>query len=230
VDVPPLTSTGTITANVGSALGTFQRLGGGPPSGGDFTTAGPAGSGAGQVFNSSSDPATSDDSAFQMATNSTASANNKTRGVRFTTNTTGFENIVVSWDQRNSRGAANTITLQYNLNFDSLNAGAGWVDAQTYVSSDVQWSNGRSYNFAGISGLNNNANAAFRLVATFATGTNAYAATDSTIAYNSAGIHTFDMITVSGDAITIVPLPPAALAGLSLMACLPLAKALKRRG
>jgi hypothetical protein len=215
------TTTGTLVASTGSSSNTLARIGSTQNASPQYTNANVNVN----VNTASSDPTLSDDSAWAIFNFANQGTGNKTRGIQVNVNTTGMENIVVTWDQRNQSGAPNTAILQYRL--DTLSA---WVDVQSYVSDSLSWSNGRTYSFSAISGLNNSSTAAFRIVAAFAGTSSQYVGTGAT--YNTFSAWNFDMITVSGTAIppvTVVPLPPAALAGAALMACLPIAKALRRR-
>ena len=59
---------------------------------------------------STTDPVTaptgSNDSGWQTTTYSAQGASNKSRGVQFLVNTTGFGSVIVSWDQRLSNTAS----------------------------------------------------------------------------------------------------------------------------
>jgi hypothetical protein len=207
------TGTGTLTPSIGS--GTISTFGGTTAT---FATA--AGNG------DSTDPATTDDSGWNISTFAAQGAGNKTRGLEFSVSTLGFENIVISFDQRNSNTAARTTVVQYST--DGLN----FTDAATFTTTTAElWFDNRTVDLSAITAVDNLATLTVRVVAAF-TNASAYAATNSANTYAANGTWRFDMLTVSGDAIppvTIVPLPPAALAGLSLLACLPLAQALRRK-
>lgn len=219
VNVPPATNLGTTVASTG--IGTINRVGGLQVAGsGEFANA--------NNNLGSSDPTASDDSSWTLSNFHLQGAGNKSRGIQFVVSTLGMENISVSWDQRNSATAVNTAVLQY-LDTSSNT----FVEVASYVSNNANWFNGRTYDFSSLPVLNNNTTATFRILAAFAAGTTPgqYVATNSGSTYSEFGTWQFDMVTVSGNAIpvTIVPLPPAALAGLSLLACLPLAKTLRRK-
>jgi len=72
------------------------------------------------------------------------------------------------------------------------------------IGSVNAWSNLNTFNLSGITGANNNANFAFRIVAAFAPGTTGYEGTGGT--YATDGQWRFDMVTVNADA-TPIPTP-----------------------
>jgi hypothetical protein len=140
--------------------------------------------------------------------------NNKTAGAQFAVGTTGFENIKVSWDHRHSNTSANTVALLYTLD------GSTWSEAQTYSFVPAATGTGdtwfaRSYDFSGISGANNNANFAVRVVSAFDATAGQYLASRSTSNYSTAGTYRFDNVTFEGETLDVVP-EPASMAVLAL--------------
>ncbi len=139
-------------------------------------------------------------------------------GTQFDVSTAGFQNIILTWDQRHSNSAANRIRLKYSLD------GTTWVDFQATSANatnaksaiDVGFDNGRyladagdtwyvrSANFSSITGANNNSKFAVRIVSEFADGAS-YLASTSTSAYASTGTLRFDNVTFSGTAIANTP-------------------------
>jgi uncharacterized protein len=132
---------------------------------------------------------------------------NKTAGAQFAVSTAGRQNISIRWDQRASNTGSKYARLQYTtngttfLNFPTpvVLSGAGTFEPQTN-------------NLAGIPGVNNNSNFAFRIVAEFEStalnDANAnYVAASGT--YGPGGTLRFDMVTVSG-----IPMDSAAPAAL----------------
>lgn len=168
-------------------------------------------------FNSgagSSDVAT-DNTGFQTTTFPALSTANKTAGLEVRTSTVGYDSIIVSWDQRHSNTSANTTRLQYTL--DASATTPVWVDNAQFTftpaatgTGDI-WYNARTANLTSISGVANNANFAFRVVAEFDPNTSNYLASRSTSSYGTAGTWRFDMVTVSG--VAVVPEPSAMLLG-----------------
>lgn len=136
----------------------------------------------------------------------------QTRGVQFNVSTEGWDKVVVKWDQRNSNTGSRWVQFLYSIdgtNFTSAGlAGGGVFD----INAGVTWFNGLTANLATIAGVANNANFAFRLVATFGP-SGAYEASNPGSNYGTSGTWRLDMVTVSGN---IVPAPGAlALLGLA---------------
>lgn len=180
------TSTGTTLPNIGA--GTIAVVGGVTSS---FSS--------GDATGGSTDPATGDDSGLQTTTYPAQGTNNKTAGIEARVGTSGYQDIVVSWDQRHSNTSANTIRLQYTLDITSVTP--TWVDDAVFTAdAGDKWFNNRSSDLSAVTGLNNNPNAAFRVVTEFATATD-YVASTSTSNYASTGTQRFDMVTVSGNVI-----------------------------
>jgi hypothetical protein len=130
--------------------------------------------------------------------------NPKTAGVQFNVNTSGYSDIVFSFDQRISNSAANNWVLQYSENVNTSQP--IWIDAINFTftpepsGTGDTWYNGRSYDFSSIKELNDNPNVGFRIVSDFAPGTAEYLAARSTSTYNG-GTSRFDMVTVKGNPI-----------------------------
>jgi hypothetical protein len=188
------TGTGTTSPAIGS--GTASVIGG-------VTSPG---------FNSgvgSSDPALSDNSGWQTTSYPAVGAGNKTAGVQFNVSTVGQQNIVVTFDQRHSNTSSRYVQFQYTTN------GSTFVDFGSLFDGNAgdTWFNNRTVNLSSILGVNNNSNFGFRIVAAFAPGTSAYAPSNSTSTYGTAGTWRFDMVTVSADPTTAIP-TPALLPGL----------------
>jgi uncharacterized repeat protein (TIGR02543 family) len=171
-----------LTPNTGS--GTATNVGG--------TSSAFATGSSGQGWNTSAYPASGN------------SANNKTAGVRFAVSTSGYQNIQLSYSHRGSNTAANSSVVQYTL--DVSVGSPTWIDMQTFTVTPASSGAGdtwfsRSVNFSSVAGLNNNPNAAFRIVSAHASGNN-YVALRSTSTYSTSGTWRFDNVTISG---TIIP-------------------------
>jgi hypothetical protein len=186
------TSTGTTNSSVGNSI---ASLVGGVA--GSFLSG-----------DTAHDPAPSaDNSGWQTKTYPAATANNKSAGVRFDANTTGYTNISVSWYQRNSATASRYARLQYTLD------GNNFTDANVIaIYADSVFTN-KMADFSGVSGVANNPNFGFRLVTEFestaiGSGTNAYVATATGSGYSTAGTIRFDMVTVSGALLPGANTPP----------------------
>ncbi|SEK93767.1 PEP-CTERM protein-sorting domain-containing protein [Roseateles sp. YR242] len=122
-------------------------------------------------------------------------------GVQFGVDTTGYENIVFSFDQRNSATASAWTELLYTVD------GENWLDAATFqMTKQGSFVNGLSFDFSSILGVANNESFAVRLVSIFAPGTTSYAGTTST--YGTGGTIRYDMVSFFGTEIVAeVPVP-----------------------
>jgi hypothetical protein len=120
---------------------------------------------------------------------------NKTAGVKFAVNTTGYINIAVSWDTQNSGTASKYTRLQYTTD------GTTFIDFA--VNTNTTSFTTKSNSFVGISGVENNPNFAVRIVSEFeatAIGTpnNIYTNTGTTGNYGTSGTMRYDMVTIWG--------------------------------
>jgi hypothetical protein len=172
---------------------------------------------SGTANGGSSDPATVDNTGWQTTNYAAQGQGNKSRGVQFLVNTTGFENINFSYDLRHSNTSSKWEQVQYTLN------GSSFIDFATFsVNAGDTWANGRLVDFSGVSGASNNALFGVRVVATFAPSTTAYAASTLGSDYGTGGTWRFDSVSVNGNAIAAVPEPEGVLLGLAGMAALAL--------
>lgn len=127
----------------------------------------------------------------------------KTSGIRFAVSTAGFKNIVLSYDIRHANNSSRYEQVQYSTD------GSNFADIDLFDGdSGATWFNGRSVDLSAIPGVSDNPNFAFRIVATFAPGTEAYAASVAGSTYRPGGAWRFDMVTVSG---TPAGAPPASV-------------------
>jgi PEP-CTERM motif len=179
--VPPdaSTSTGSTAPSIGS--GTAALVGG--------TTATFA-SGVG-----STDLAAADNTGWNT-TAYPASGADKTAGAKFSVSTVGFNNVVVSWDQRHSNTSSKYVAFQYTIDGTTFLDVAGATGLFTAGTGDT-WFTGRSVDLTGIAGVANNANFGFRVVSTFGPGNASYVASTAGSTYGSGGTMRFDMVTVN---------------------------------
>lgn len=181
-------ATGTLIPNIGT--GTASRVGG---TTGTFATAEDGGG--------STDPLIGDDSSLDTTTYPAATALDKTAGVEFRASTAGQQSVKVIFDQYFSANSSKYSQFQYSLD------GATFVDFGSQIVGSVNtWSNSNVFDLSSISGANDNANFAFRIVAAFAPNTAGYAGT--------GGTWRFDMATVNADARSTSIPTPAMLPGL----------------
>jgi hypothetical protein len=161
-----LSSTGTTTPETG--VGTLLTVGG--VTNPSFN----AGDG-------SSDPAAAlDDSGYQTSNYPALGVGNKTGGIEFAVSTLGFTGIQVSFDNRHSNTSANTLRLQYSVDGSTFTDSLQYTFVPAATGTGDTWYNTRSADLSGILGLNNNANAKFRVVTEFDPGTGNYLASRST--------------------------------------------------
>ncbi len=136
-------------------------------------------------------------------------ATNESSGVQYNVSTVGFQNIFFTWDQRSSNTAVNTMRVKYTLD------GATWLD---FVMSDLNTTycngvldGGRfqnsavgdnyrriSVNFSAITGANNNANFAVRVLAAHYQTTGEFRQTGIPTSIATAGTWRFDNVSIGG--------------------------------
>lgn len=146
----------------------------------------------------------SDTTAGSMALNTAGYAaqgtGDRTTGVRFSIDTTGFQDIVLTFDQRNSATASAWTALQYTLD------GENWIEATTFrMLRDSVFVKGLGFDFSDIAGVDNNANFAVQLVSMFAPGTQGYVGTGGN--YGTGGTIRYDMVLFAGSLIPEVDVP-----------------------
>jgi hypothetical protein len=175
------TATGTTTPSIGT--GTASLVGGATAT---FATG-----------DTSLDPAGStDNSGWNTATYPAQGTGNKTRGAQFAVSTVGKQNIVISWSSESPSTGSKYGRLQYSTNgTDFVDFPAAFINGTSFTM--------KTNSLAGISGVNNNANFAFRFVSEFestaaATANPNYDPGDSTKTYGTAGSMRYDLVTVAG--------------------------------
>lgn len=187
----------------------------------------------------STDPVTTSPANFGWQTTGypAASAANESAGIQFLVSTVGFEDIIISWDQRHSNTASRFWAFLYTtdggtnwnrLSLDATNASFGTTAGAAFGAAGTlagpagdTWFNNRSVNLSSLLAADNNASFGFRIVSSFDGGAS-YTASSSTGTYAGTGTSRFDMVTISG---TQVPTPGAA----SLLALGGLVAARRRR-
>jgi endonuclease/exonuclease/phosphatase family metal-dependent hydrolase len=151
---------------------------------------------------------TNDNSGWNSATYPAQGAGNKTRGVQFGVSTVGRQNISIAWSSQSSNTGSKYGRLQYSTN------------GTDFADFPVAFTNGTSFtaktnSLASFAGVDDNSNFAIRLVAELEStalndaNTNYAAATT----YGTMGTMRYDMVTISGTAITTTnsPVIPAML-------------------
>lgn len=190
--------------NTGSTKQTFSTNGASFATLGGITTSFASGSSDGR----SSDP-DSPNSALNTSGYGTATTGNMTRGVQYMIDTSGYQDVIFSFDQRNSNTGSAWIALLY-----TLDDGDNWTKAEQFKISGTNFLNNRSFSFADIEGADNNAGFGVQLVAMFAPGTSSYAAAGATSTFGSAGTIRYDMVTLSGTEIPEAVIPEPGSLGL----------------
>ncbi|HEY0091982.1 MAG TPA: T9SS type A sorting domain-containing protein [Flavobacterium sp.] len=131
-----------------------------------------------------------------------AGTGNKTAGVEFRVNTTGYSGIIFTMEQRLSNTAANTYVVQYTTNWTA--AIPLWEDAQTFTFTPAAtgtgdtWYNFRTVDVSAVTMLDNNPNVAFRVVSAYDPGTGDYLAARSTSTY-AGGTVRYDSVMITAN-------------------------------
>jgi hypothetical protein len=137
---------------------------------------------------------------------------NKLAGVQFTTSTVGAKNVNVSFDLRATGSASEYQRLQFTTN------GTSWIDypaSQTFPGGDVNIYETYTYDLNGIPGVANNPNFGIRIVSEFEstaryndTNDAVYVPVTSSDSYSGDGTLSYDLVTISADAIVGSYQPP----------------------
>lgn len=192
------TATGTLLPSVG--IGTAALVGGATST---FAS--------GDASGGSSDPAVGDDSAWNTSGYAAQGTGDRTRGVEFRLATTGYRDIVISFDQRHSNTASRYVQFQYSVD------GTNFTDFGALFEANLggdTWYNNRTVDLSSLSSVDDNADFAFRLVAAFAPGLGTYVATTSGSNYGTSGTLRFDMVEVGGTPVPVPAALPLLLSGL----------------
>jgi hypothetical protein len=178
------TSTGELTPAIGSGI--FSPIGG-----------------INQTYATGylADPNTTDNSGCQTNGYPSTGTNAQTAGIELGISTVGYSKVAIDFWQRLSNTAANTWVLQYTL--DNTGASTGgtvlWTNATTYSFTPAETGTGdtwyfRTYDFATVTGLGNNATAGFRIVSDFDPIAGNYVAAKFGVSYSTAGTSRFDLV------------------------------------
>jgi hypothetical protein len=124
--------------------------------------------------------------------------------------TVGFSGVIISYDLRHSNTSSAHEQFQYSLD------GTNFIDFALFEgNAGDTWFNNRLVDLSSVSGADNNADFAFRIVAAFKD--DGYVASNPASGYGTSGTWRFDMVTVQA-----APVPEAdsyalLLAGLGLV-------------
>jgi hypothetical protein len=134
-------------------------------------------------------------SGWNTATYPPQGTSNKTAGVQFNVSTLGYQNILLTWEERHSDTASKYVRLQYT------------TDGTTFVDGDVftMLSLNNSFVFytsdlSGIPGVNNNANFAFRIVSEWEATAIGNSNSNYVATGTSSGTMRYDLVSVYGNA------------------------------
>jgi uncharacterized protein (TIGR02145 family) len=142
---------------------------------------------------------------FTWSTNNYPAINNNTlRGYQFSVSTAGRKNILLSFDMYHAQTASRFVRLEYSTNGGTTwtsYTGPGTDTANLYRANlgGNRWYHNRTANFAGISGVDNNAAFKVRLVAVFSPGGTGYVAATTGQTYATTGTIRMDAVTFSGE-------------------------------
>lgn len=159
-----------------------------------FTSAG--GSGTGNALNTS--------------TYAGQGKENLSRGLQFMIDTSGYTDLVLTFDQRDSSSASAWTTLRYTVD------GTTWQDAKSFLfpsarasASTPTFETGITFDFSSIAAANDNGRFGIQFLTSFAPDTTTYisAAAGTTTAYGTSGTIRYDNVLLSGTAIPDAPLP-----------------------
>lgn len=131
---------------------------------------------------------------------------NKTAGVEYRVNTTGYQGIIFTMEQRLSNSAANTYVVQYTNNWTAV--APLWVDAQVFsvvpaaTGTGDTWYNFRTVDLSSNTELDDNPNVAFRVVSAYDPGAGDYLAARSTSTYagGASGTVRYDSVKITANA------------------------------
>jgi len=160
---------------------------------------------------STNDPASgTDDSGWATSHYPSQSTSNKLAGVQFNVSTVDYTNIVVRWDQRVTASASKYYRFEYSVD------GSTFTDFPTPIVAQVAATAATYYeaqtnSLAGIPGVHNNPNFAFRIVSEWensaiGSGTNGFVTLGSS--YSTSGTVRFDYVTISGTLLPGANTPP----------------------
>jgi hypothetical protein len=189
-------TTGTLSPETG--LGTLTTVGG------------VSNSGFAQGASADTSPTTgsNNNSSFETQGYPPFDSGNKTAGIQIAVNTTGYPDIVFSFQHNQFSSASASFRIQYSTDGTTFADGAG------YTTSTASTFFLHTDDFSAIPGLDNNPNAKFRIVAEF----QGFFYSGVSASYSQSGRNRFDLVTVSG-----APIPEpgaAAIAGAMLLTLL----------
>jgi hypothetical protein len=142
---------------------------------------------------------------FALNTTGYAAQNtgDRTRGVQFSSSTSGYDSIVIEWNERHSNTAANTVAVFATAD------GTNWTEVQVFTFTPAASGTGDTWYQRSVTlgaAYANAANFGFRVLAAFDPTAGTYLASRSTSTYATTGTLRFDDVTING---TLIPAPGA---------------------
>jgi hypothetical protein len=131
------------------------------------------------------------------------STGDRTRGVQFSSSTSGYDSIVIEWNERHSNTAANTVAVFATAD------GTNWTEVQVFTFTPAASGTGDTWYQRSVTlgaAYANAANFGFRVLAAFDPTAGTYLASRSTSTYATTGTLRFDDVTING---TLIPAPGA---------------------
>jgi hypothetical protein len=145
-------------------------------------------------------------SGWNSATYATQGTSNKVRGVQFNVSTVGYQDVLLTWEERHSDTASKYTRLLYST--DGITFVDGPVFTMTATNNSFVF---YSADLSSISSINNNPSVTFRIVPEWeatAIGNNNSNFVATVTSYNPAGTIRFDLMTAFGNASSAVaPIP-----------------------
>ena len=188
----------------------------------DFKSSGVPTQGAGSYQSTGGTTLTLSGSGLGISNFPVQSTNDKTGGLDIKFATTGFKDIQISFAAfALDAGAPNWLAIQYST--DGTNFFDTDEPAIAYATNEAYYPG-----FLDLPDVANNASElTIRFVAQFSTSGGYDPVSPSGATYDPNATIAFSSFQATGNAVTVVPLPPAILAGAALMAMLPAGKKLR---
>jgi hypothetical protein len=121
----------------------------------------------------------------------------RTDGVMFQVNTTGMNNVNLSFDLRPSTMASRYVAVQHTV--DGLN----WADTVLFTLATARDWYHREVNYSDVTGASDNSKFAVRIVAAVNPSTGFFEAADSGYSFSANGELRYDMVSFTGSAISV---------------------------
>ncbi len=151
---------------------------------------------------SSSDDGSGNNRAWNVSGFPSQGQNPRSAGVQFAVDTTGYERIWLTWDQRFSPTASRRAVVEFSGD------AANFVDAIAFDASGDGWTNSIVVDLSLELAIANNPLFVFRILSDFGEGSE-YIAAKTGSTYGSGGTWRFDQVVIKGTPIGTYETPPA---------------------